>query len=141
MRSHAPDYGRADEDRLHFALVRAGCEFRFRSYVRHAAIDLPAVGITFHIDIHQAQALLRWLRDAGSQKNGARASAEDGTAPSEVRHRPKQSFFAQQFKHGGAFTTGDNQAVNTIQIGGLADKHGFHAESLKRAGVRLEIAL
>ena len=78
-----PDDRRADEDRLQSARPR-------RAELRHAAVQLPAVGVALDVDIHQAEALLVGVRDPAGQQDGAGAGAEDGPARAELAQRLEQ---------------------------------------------------
>ena len=58
--------------------------------LRHAAVQLPAVGVALDVDVHQAEALLLRVRHAAGQQDGAGAGAEDGPARAELAQRLEQ---------------------------------------------------
>jgi hypothetical protein len=80
----APDDRRADEHRLQLARARCASRIRLGVEHHHAAVDLPAVGVALHGDIHQPQALLRRVGDLGGHQDGAGAGAEHRLAPAEL---------------------------------------------------------
>ncbi len=66
-------------------------EFGFGIEFRHAAVDLPAVGVALHLDIHQPQALLRRIASrrwpSGSRRRRCRTSACAGRTPPASSNR------------------------------------------------------
>src|ERR1700693_968221 len=83
LRSDAADYGGADEDGFHFPGMGASGEFGLGGEACHTAVDLAAAGVALAADVHQGEALLLRMGDAGGKQDGAGAGAEDGAAASE----------------------------------------------------------
>ena len=84
IRAHAPDNRGANENRLEIAGLRALRKTGLRRDLRHAAIDLAAIGVALHRQVHETEALLGRMGNLRSQQDGARASAENRASLSEV---------------------------------------------------------
>src|ERR1035438_8228789 len=137
----AADNRRADKHRLQFAWGRAHLKFRRRIQFHHPAVQLPAVGVSLHGDIHQPEAFLRGVGDVPGHQDGAGASSEHGLAPAKLGQIVEQVFGAQEFEHSGTLTAGQDQAGDLIQLRALPDIHGRGAGAAQCRAVRRKIAL
>src|SRR5471032_1862252 len=139
--SDAPDDGRADEDSLEFAWRRPLLKVLSGIDLHHARIDLPAVTVAFHGNIHQAQALLAGMRHFPGHEDGAGAGAEHRLAAAELGQIVKETLVAQQLQHGSALTAGDDESVDLRELRAFADVYGIGAGAFQGCAVRREIAL
>src|ERR1051326_2480560 len=141
IRSHVSDYGRANEDGLEFAGVRPLSKSGFRRELSYAAIDLAAIAVTLYRQIHKRQTLLGRVRDLRREENRTGAGPNDGPFAAELDEGLDHAFGGQQLEHGGAFATGNDEAVQIFEVGRGAGKHGLGAGTGYRPAVRFEIAL
>jgi len=104
------------------------------------AVDLASVGIAADSDIECAEAGLGRVLDFGSEQDRAGAGAECGLGADEF-FQLRESFFSEKFQERPGLASGDDQAVDVVELFGLFDEHNFGAELLEPAAVRVEIAL
>src|SRR5713226_4450334 len=76
-RSHAPDDWGANEDCFEIAWLRTLRKTGFRRDLRHAAVDLAAIRVALHGQVHQTEALLGRMGDLRGKQDGAGASTEN----------------------------------------------------------------
>ena len=62
------------------------------------AVDLPAIGIAFHADIHHGKTLLGRMGDVAGQENTAGAGAEGRLLLNETLQRFKQTVPFEKFE-------------------------------------------
>src|ERR1039458_3165473 len=135
------DDGSADEHRFHFTGGGAGEKFGLGLDLGDAAIDLATVAVAFDRNVHEAQAFLGGAGDFIGDQDGAGASAEDGFAGAELGDGFKKSVEAHEFEHGGAFAAGDDEAIERVEVGRLADVDGLGAGAFKGCAVRRKVPL
>ena len=140
--SHAADDRRANEYRLQLPGRRARREIGSGFEFVNAAVDLPAVGVALHRDIHQPEALLGGMRDlvapAGSRPRRCRRSACAGRIP----RRASSRFSAcSSFSMVVLSPPGITRPSISSSSAALAHLHRLRAGALQRLAVRLEIAL
>jgi len=128
-----PYNGRPNEDGFH--LFTSGVDFR------DAAIQLAAIRIALHSDIHQSKARLGWTGNFTSEKNCPGTGSEDRLVLAEGAQRLKQMFQVDQLEHRGALSAGHDQAVARLQILCCADLDGMGACLFQSAHMSMEVAL
>jgi len=129
------DARRSDVDELHGATFETGVD-GFDD-----AIDLASVGVALHRCVEHAEALLGGMRDFLGQEDAAGAGAEGGLAADEGFERGEKSVTFEKFEEGGRFAAGNDEAIERIELPGLADEHGLGAGFTQGCSVRVEVAL
>lgn len=141
----------ADEhgmDRVHSVLVGAELQ-SLEIEVRFEGFPLPSKSVAANGDIQAAKRLLRVSLQVGGrvcdlfgQQNHARAGAVDRKAVGYPLLDGITEFKDPgQFVDGGGFATGDDQAVDPVQLGRPADTHAYSSSGLDGMNVLTEIAL
>ena len=140
--AEALDLGGADED--HFDRRRGGLPFPCFLFQELAfadgAIDLASVGIAADADIDGAQPALLRILNFSSEQDRPRARAEGGLVADELLEL-QESFFAQELEKRARFASGDDQAVDGVQLFRLLDEHNFGAQLLEPFAMGVEISL
>src|SRR5688572_23161987 len=140
--SHAPDNGRANKHGFQFPGRRALVKLRVGVNLDHATIDLPAICVALDSDIHHAKALLCRARNFISHQDGARACAEHGLTAAEFGERREEArFIREELEHGGAFTSGNHQAIEPFELLPVTHVDGFGAGALDGRAMRRKITL
>jgi hypothetical protein len=130
--AHVLDFRSADEH--HFQWRCAELPFP------NGAVDLPSVGVAADADIEGAEPGLRGILDFGGEQDGAGTGSEGGLGVDEV-FKFGETFFAEKFEERAGLASGDDEAVDVIELLGLFDEHNLGAQLFKPAAVRVEIAL
>src|SRR5947209_2065530 len=86
-----------------------------------AAVELPAVRVPLHPDVHETQRFLGRVADFLRQQDRPGAGPEDRFLLPKRPERLEEIFQVQQLQHGGALAPGDHEAVYAIQV--LAGAH------------------
>jgi hypothetical protein len=118
-RANTGDARRADIDHLQ----RSSGQLGFHRL--DGAIDLPAIGIPFHADIHHGQTLLRRLGDIAGQKDTTGTRAKSRLLLNKALQRFKQAVALEKLEESGRLPTGKDQAVQTLQLRRRADLDGI----------------
>jgi hypothetical protein len=104
------------------------------------AVDLASVGVAANADVESAQAFLFGILYFGGQQDRSRAGTECGFH-SDKLFQLFEPGLAQQIQEGSGFATGNDQAIDLVELLGLLDEHNFGSQLLEPAAVRVEIAL
>ena len=104
------------------------------------AVDLASVGVTADADVDRAKTGLLRVFYFGRQENGSRTSAE-GRLQADELFQLFKSFFPQQFKERTGLASGDDQAVDGIELLRLLDEDDMGAEFFETAAVGVEVSL
>ena len=131
-RSQALDFGSADEDHLERSIAELAGTNR--------AVDLAAVGIAADPDVKRPEPRLVGIDDFFGQHNRARTGAESWLHADELREL-RDSFFTKDFKECAGLSARDDEAVDFIELVGLADEYDMRAEFFEALLVGVEIAL
>ena len=131
-RTNVGNLGGADED--HFE--RSDSEFAFAD----GAIELASVGVAADADVDGAEAGLLGVFDFGRQQDCAGAGAEGGLQAHELLQL-FEAFLPQQFQERSGLASGDDEAVDFVELLGLFYEHNFGAQLFEPAAVGVEIAL
>jgi len=127
------DDGSANEDR--FEVPEGGRE------IDDAGIELAAVGVALDFDIHEPERLLFRGGDVRREEDGSGAGAEDGLGLAVSAERLKEIFAMEDFEHGGAFASRQDEAVGRVHFSGGADLDGLCARCFQRAHMPIVVPL
>src|SRR5208337_858122 len=105
-----------------------------------AGVNLSSVGVAADGDVERVQARLMWILDLPGQHDGSRAGAERWLTV-DVLVQFSEARLVEQLEKGGGFSTGNHQAVDFIELLGLADEYDLRAEFFEAAAMGIEIAL
>jgi hypothetical protein len=81
------------------------------------------------------------MQDFRGEQNATGTGTEGGRGGDEGAQRFEKAIALQELKEGGGFAAGDDQAVKTRELIGLANKHRLSADFLKSDGVGVVVAL
>jgi len=104
------------------------------------AVDLASVGVAADADAQGSEAGLGRVFDFGGEKNCAGAGAEGRLYFDELPEL-LESGVAEKLEEGAGFASGDDEAIDVVELFGLFDEHNFCAQLFKPAAVSVEIAL
>src|ERR687891_1385966 len=121
------DLRRADEDPAERLLLAGEVEVGLEA--RH----LPAVGVSAHADVHPAQEAVP------PEQDHARARAEDRAL--EAPERLLQPVDANEAADRRRLPAGDDEAVEVLELPGLAHLDDVRSEPAEHGGVLAEVAL
>src|SRR5271157_5461759 len=125
---------RANEDHLQrIAAQRAGS-------LDNAGVDLAPIRVAADCDIDRIETRLIRILHLFGQHDRARASAEGRLAVHELVKLSEASL-VEQLEEGGGLAAGDHQAVNFVELLGLAHQYNFRAEFFQSAAMCIEITL
>jgi len=135
--AHAADDGGANEHHFHRPVRQ------FRAFApAHRAIDLAAVSVALHGDVHQPQPVLRRVHDVLRQQNGSGAGSEDRLARSgEVPDGSVHAFVGENVEHGRALTAGQDEPRNLLEIAHVLNQLPGCSDSVEHLGMELKVAL
>ncbi len=120
--------------------ISSGSPPRAEAAWRMVESILAAVGVALDGDVEGVEARLVGVGDVLRQHDGSGTGAEGGLAVDEVAEALEQ-FFGQQFQKRGGFATGNDEAVDVVEVFGFADKGYGRAKFLEAATMRIEITL
>jgi hypothetical protein len=104
------------------------------------AINLTTVGVSANANIESAQPGLFWILDLGGQKNRAGAGAERRFDANKLFELLETSV-SQKLKKCAGFPSGNDEAVDAIELCWIFDEHNLRAEFLKPPPMGVEITL
>ena len=136
----------ADEDHFERVLAQycvmriAGPMARQELAFADRAIDLASVGVAADADVEGAEPLLWGVLDFGSKQDCASAGAERWLGVDEI-FQLGETFFAKEFQERSGLTSGNDEAVDVIQLLGFFDEHNFGTQLFEPPAVGVEIAL
>src|SRR5439155_18646182 len=132
------DARRPDEDHLH----RRGVAVEHRAALRLERLALAAVGVALDADVDEAERELSGILHVAREENEPGAGAEERpTLRMEFLERDDKPPLVHELEQRGALTAGDDEAVDTRQLLGLADLDSLDATPRERFGVPVEVAL
>lgn len=129
------DAGGADEDHLQWAA------FELCGSSEDGGVDLAAVGIAFDGNVEDGERFLRGVLYFFGEQDGSGAGAEGGSGFDERLQGIEEAVALEELQEGGGFATGDDEAVEVLQLGWGADELGVDAEGFEGLGVCFECAL
>src|SRR5437588_3740369 len=92
-------------------------------------VDLPAIGVPGHRDIHQAQQRRLAARGpAGHQDHPGAGPVEAHAEPDPLRNRPVEAGADHQLADGGGFPARQDQPVHAVEVLGETDLHRIHPD-------------
>jgi len=132
--SDARDAWGADKDHLQRRTAQGGFS------LDDGGVDLAAVGVALDRDVEGIEAGLVWVDDVLGQHDGSSTSAEGGFAVYEVLEF-LEDVLRQKFEKRGGLASGNDEAVDVVEVFGLADERDRRPEFFEAASVGVEIAL
>lgn len=138
---YSTDNWRPNENGFQIPPLCALLEFSGWIKLSDTAIDLAPVTIALHANIHQAETLLRRVRNFRGDENRTRARSKNRTRFAELRQWVAQIFRVQKFPHRGAFSAGNDQAVEIVQISSRAHLRGTYTQTPQSFAMRFKIPL
>jgi hypothetical protein len=128
----ALDFRRADEDHFDGMI--------FELPFPDGAVELASIGVTADGDVERSQAGLRRIFYLRCEHDCTRAGPERRLG----QHKLFELFeagLAEKFQERARFASGNDEAVDLVQLLGLFDEDHLHAEFFEAAAVGVEIAL
>ena len=104
------------------------------------AVDLASVGVAADADIECAEAYLLRILNFFRQQDCTGAGTEGWLLPHELLE-PFESGSTKELEECAAFASGDDEAVDRVELLGLLDEHNLGAQLLEPAAVGVKIAL
>jgi len=126
------DFGRADEDHFQWRIK----ELAFAD----GAVDLAPVSIAAYANIERAKAGLFRILYFGCQQNRAGAGAEGRLETNELLEL-REATFSEQFQKCTGLASGNDEAVDGIELLWLFDQHYLSPQFFEAPAVGVEIAL
>src|SRR5580704_11491352 len=123
-----------NENHLHWAAGESGFSFT------DGTVELPSIGVAPNTNVEHAQAGLIGIGDFAGEHDGASAGAEGGLETNEIAQSSK-TFRAEDFQEGPRLAAGNHEAVDLVELLGLADEDHLGAELLEPLLVGVEITL
>src|SRR6201993_3387401 len=131
---------RSDEDHLKRRGGEAAFEIAQEFSFADGTIDLASVGVAADADVEGAESGLRRVLHFGGEKNRASAGSEGRFGADEL-FELFETARTEQFEEGARLASGNDEAVERIELLGFFDQHNFGAQLFEPATVRVEIAL
>jgi len=138
--AYVRDFGGADEDHFEGRLMMVAFEIVKELAVADGAVDLTSVGVAADTDVEGAEPGLGGILYFLGEEDGAGAGAERRLEANELLEL-FESGFAKKFEEGAGFASGDDEAVDCVELLGLLDEHDICAELFEPAAVGVKIAL
>src|SRR5271166_1627609 len=130
--AYAFDFGSADE--YHFyGLVE-------KSSLTDRAVDLASVGVAADRDVERTKAGLFRIFNLGGEQDASGAGSKSWLRLHEIS-QPRESFFTEQLEECSRLASGNDEAVEVVQLLGLFYQDNFRAEFFESAAMRVKIAL
>ena len=104
------------------------------------AVDLTSVSIAAHGDVECAEARLLGIFDFGRQQDASRAGAKRGLHAHEI-FELREPVFTEQLEECTRLASGNDQAVDGIELLRLFDEDDLRAQLFKPSAVGVEISL
>jgi len=99
------------------------------------ALELAAVGVALHRDGQEVEGFLLWVFDGLSHEDRAGANSPDGLLGELVCEGVPEVEAFDQFEHGGAFTAGDDEGIDFVELIGSFDSAEFCARGFDMSAV------
>src|SRR6266851_2568181 len=136
--SDAADPRRADED--HLELVARAVELDLT--VGGERLALSAIRVALDVDVDEAERRLMRARDIAREENESRARAEDRLAGLvKLLERRHEAPLVHQLEERRRFAAGHDEAVEALELLGLADLHRLNTTTGERLDVERKVAL
>src|SRR5580704_7575247 len=124
----------ADKNHLQRLFAQGGDSFE------DGGVDLAAVSVALHGHVDGVQSLLVGVGNVLGQKDRASAGAECWLGVDELVEF-LESVFTQQLQEGAGFASGDDQAVDIVELLGATYKDDTCTEFFEAAAVGVKITL
>ena len=131
------DLGGTDEDHLQGRVAELVLD---QSAFADRAVDLASVSVAPDADIEGAEAFLFWIVHFPGEQDRAGTGAKSGLGLDELLEL-FESGVAQEFQERSRFASGDDEAVDLVELLRLFDEQNFGAQLFEPAAVGVEIAL
>ena len=101
-------------------------------------VVLAAVGVAFHGGIEEPEGTLRWIENVAREEDASGAGAEDGFGADEGVEEVVKAGTLEVFEEGGGLAAGNHEAVEVLEVIGLAYKACDGTEFREALGVNVE---
>src|SRR6185437_4528071 len=127
--------------------LNAGSAYKYHLYrgvkelpLANGTLQLTAIGIAPDVHINRAQAYLFGILNSFGKKDSSRAGAKCRLFGHELLELLK-TFFPKKVQKCARFASGNNQAINVVELLRLFHQHHRRAQFFQPFAMRIKIAL
>jgi hypothetical protein len=131
-RAHLNDLGGTNEYHFQWRITEAS--------LPDGAFKLAPVGIAADADIERAKASLRRILYFTGEQDAPGTGAEDGLVSYKLLQLG-QTLLAEKLQKCARFSTGDDKAIEPVELVRISDERDFRAELFEADAVGVEISL
>src|SRR5882724_3838255 len=129
------NFRRSNEHHLQWLLPQLALSFANRT------VNLAAVGVAPNADVHYVEGLLRRILNVFGQQDGAGAGPERWLGKDKVTQLFQEATLSQKVQKRARLSAGNHDAVNAIELLGLAHQRDFGAQLLQARLMRFIVTL